>query len=132
MGSGTEDTPWRDHEGDDGAGQTRRPTSAVLSTARQIGVCSSDMTAMSHTCIGNDEACDKFVSLKTELYYQNTLVLATPFWQLRYRYSCTFWKVHVPVLSSTFMLRVFRTLKVHELNLCKFMSSRSKLINVRS
>ena len=52
MGSGTEDTPWRDHEGDDGAGQTRKPTSAVLSTARQIGVCSSDMTAMSHTCIG--------------------------------------------------------------------------------
>ena len=79
MGSGTEDTPWRDHEGDDGAGQARMPTSAVLSTARQIGVCSSDMAAMSHTCIGNDEVCDKFDSLKTELYYQNTLVLATPF-----------------------------------------------------
>ena len=54
MGSGTEDTPWRDHDGDDGAGQTRMPTSAVLSTARQIGVRSSDMAAMSHTCIGND------------------------------------------------------------------------------
>ena len=59
--------------------QTRVPTSAVLSTARQIGVCSSVMAAMSHTCIGNDEVCDKFVLLKAELYYQNTLVLATPF-----------------------------------------------------
>ena len=56
MGSGTEDTPWRDHDGDDGAGQTRMPTSAVLSTARQIGVRSSVMAAMSHTCIGNDES----------------------------------------------------------------------------
>ena len=25
------------------------------------------------------EVCDKFVLLKAELYYQNTLVLATPF-----------------------------------------------------
>ena len=65
-------------------------------------------------------------------FIQNTLVLTTPFWQLQYRYSCTFWKVHVPVLSSTFMLRVFRTMKVHELNLCKFISIRSKLRNVRS
>ena len=34
--------------------QTRMPTSAVRSTARQIGVFSSVMAAMSHTCIGND------------------------------------------------------------------------------
>ena len=78
------------------------------------------------------EVCDKFVLLKAELYYQNTLVLATPFSAAAVLVLTYFWKVHVPVPSSTFMLRVFRTMKVHELNLCKLMSIRSKLINVRS
>ena len=79
------------------------------------------------------EVCDKFVLLKAELYYQNTLVLATPFPAAAVPVLMYFWKVHVPVLnSSTFMLRVFRTMKVHELNLCKFISIRSKLRNVRS
>ena len=78
------------------------------------------------------EVGDKFVLLKAELYYQNTLVLATPFSAAAVPVLMYFWKVHVPVLSSTFMLRVFRTLKVHELNLCKFISIRSKSRNVRS
>ena len=78
------------------------------------------------------EVCDKLVLLKAELYYQNTLVLATPFSAAAVPVLTYFWKVHVPVLSSTFMLRIFRTLKVHELNSCKFVSSRSKLRNVRS
>ena len=106
MGSGTEDTPWRDHEGDDGAGQTRMPTSAVLSTARQIGVCSSDMTAMSHTCIGNDEVYDKicFVEDRVVLSEHTSSSYTVPG-------SCS---TGTHVLFGKYMYRYFQVLSCYE------------------
>ena len=56
----------------------------------------------------------------------NTAILATPFPAAAVPVPLYFLKVHGTRISSTFMIRVFRILKVLQLNLSESKSNRSK------